>query len=221
MVTDLGLLAKRALDGSRDVFVQSIRTGRPVSGATVSILALNGQTLFSETTTADGMVHFPTLKGLAREKRPVMYLVRQGEDLSFLPIEDMDRRLDYSRFDIGGDVNAASAGELSGYLFSDRGIYRPGDRFHVGLIVRTAGWAKSPVGVPLAGRDRRSARRQREAPTHHGGHRRLCRTGLCAGRDRAHRHLDGESEYRGQERRCRRPRSAPPPCRSRNSCPTA
>ena len=149
VVTDLGLLAKRALDGSRDVFVQSIRTGRPVSGATVSILALNGQTLFSETTTADGMVHFPTLKGLAREKRPVMYLVRQGEDLSFLPIEDMDRRLDYSRFDVGGDVNAASAGELSGYLFSDRGIYRPGDRFHVGLIVRTAGWAKSPVGVPL------------------------------------------------------------------------
>ena len=84
------------------------------------------------------MVHFPTLKGLNREKRPVMYLVRLGDDLSFLPIEDMDRRLDYSRFDIGGDVNAASAGELSAYLFSDRGIYRPGDRFHVGLIVRTA-----------------------------------------------------------------------------------
>ncbi len=149
VVTDLGLIAKRALDGSRDVFVQSIRSGKPVGGATVQVLALNGQTLFSETSSADGMVHFPTLKGLAREKRPVMYLVRLGDDLSFLPIEDMDRRLDYSRFDIGGDVNAASAGELSAYLFSDRGIYRPGDRFHVGLIVRTAGWAKSPAGVPL------------------------------------------------------------------------
>src|SRR6201999_1986305 len=65
------------------------------------------------------------------------------------PIQDGDRTLDYSRFDVGGEVNAASAGALSAYLFSDRGIYRPGDRFHVGLIVRTASWAKSPVGVPM------------------------------------------------------------------------
>jgi uncharacterized protein YfaS (alpha-2-macroglobulin family) len=149
VVTDLGLLAKQALDGSRDVFVQSIRSGEPVSGATISILALNGQTLFSQTSSADGMVHFPTLKGLDREKRPVMYVVRLGEDLSFLPIQEEDRQLDYSRFDVGGEVNANSASELSGYLFSDRGIYRPGDRFHVGLIVRTASWARSQAGVPL------------------------------------------------------------------------
>jgi uncharacterized protein YfaS (alpha-2-macroglobulin family) len=149
VVTDLGLIAKRSLDGSRDVFVQSIRTGQPVGGATVSVLAVNGQPLFSETSSADGVVHFPTLKGLSREKRPVMYLVRLGEDLSFLPVEQEDRKLDFSRFDVGGEVNAANAGELSGYLFSDRGIYRPGDRFHIGLIVRTASWANSPVGVPL------------------------------------------------------------------------
>ena len=149
VVTDLGLLAKRALDGSRDVFVQSIRTGQPVAGASVSVLGLNGQTLFTQTSSADGVVHFPTLKGLNREKRPVMYLVRRGDDLSFLPIDEYDRRLDFSRFDIGGEVNAASAGELSAYLFSDRGIYRPGDRFHVGMIVRAASWATSPAGMPL------------------------------------------------------------------------
>ena len=149
VITDLGLLAKRALDGSRDVFVQSIRTGQPVGGASVSVVALNGQTLFTQTSSADGMVHFPTLKGLNREKRPVMYLVRRGEDVSFLPVEESDRRLDFSRFDIGGEVNAASTGELSAYLFSDRGIYRPGDRFHIGMIVRAASWATSPAGIPL------------------------------------------------------------------------
>ena len=143
------MLAKRALDGSRDVFVQSIHTGEPVGGANVSVLAINGETLFSETTTADGVAHFPTLKGLDREKRPAMYLVRKGDDLSFLPIDGRDRRLDYSRFDIGGETNATSASELSAYLFSDRGIYRPGDLFHIGVIVRSAGWAQSPAGVPL------------------------------------------------------------------------
>jgi alpha-2-macroglobulin len=149
VVTDLGLLAKKSLDGSRDVFVQSIRTGQPVGGATVSILAINGQALFTQTSSADGVVHFPTLKGLEHEKKPSLYLVTKGDDLSFLPVGGSDRKLDYSRFDIGGEANALNPGELSAYLFSDRGIYRPGDLFHIGLIVRTASWAKSPAGVPL------------------------------------------------------------------------
>ena len=58
VVTDLGMLAKRTLDGSRDVFVQSIRTGQPVGGASVSVLALNGQTLFAQTTSADGVAPY-------------------------------------------------------------------------------------------------------------------------------------------------------------------
>ena len=149
VVTDLGLLAKRELDGSRDVYVQSIHTGQPVTGARVSILAVNGQSLYSETSGADGEVHFPTLKGLAHEKRPALYLVEKEGDLSFLPMKSEDRQLDYSRFDIGGEANATDEGELSAYLFSDRGIYRPGDQFHIGMIVRTASWAHSPAGVPL------------------------------------------------------------------------
>jgi alpha-2-macroglobulin len=149
VVTDLGLVAKRSLDGSRDVFVQSIHTGQPVAGATVSVIAVNGQTLFTETSPADGAVHFPTLKGLEHEKKPLLYVVKKGDDLSFLPIDGRDRRLDYSRFDVGGEANAASESELSAYLFSDRGIYRPGDTFHIGLIVRTARWTQSPAGVPL------------------------------------------------------------------------
>ncbi|WP_266157083.1 MG2 domain-containing protein [Dyella silvatica] len=149
VITDLGMLVKRALDGSQDVFVQSIRNGQPVAGASVSVLALNGQTLYSETTSADGMVHFPTFKGLERDKRPTLYVVKKADDLSFLPINGYDRQLDYSRFDIGGERNASSQGQLSSYLFSDRGIYRPGDTFNIGLIVRAASWTHSVAGIPL------------------------------------------------------------------------
>src|SRR5262249_14769156 len=126
VITDLGMIAKRALDDSRDVFVQSIRTGQPVDGAAVSVIAINGETLYSQTS-VDGAVHFPSLKGLEHEKRPAMYIVRKGDDLSFLPVDSHDRRLDYSRFDIAGEVNPETESELSAYLFSDRGIYRPGD----------------------------------------------------------------------------------------------
>jgi hypothetical protein len=39
LITDLGLLVKNNADGSHDVFVQSIRTGRPVPGATFTCWA--------------------------------------------------------------------------------------------------------------------------------------------------------------------------------------
>ena len=149
VVTDLGMLVKRALDGSQDVFVQSIRSGQPVAGATVSVLSLNGQTLFTQTTDADGLAHFPTFKGLEREKSAELYLVQKDGDLSFLPVASGDRQLDFSRFNVDGERNATSQGQLSAYLFSDRGLYRPGDLLHVGLIVRAANWTRSPAGVPL------------------------------------------------------------------------
>ncbi|NID16432.1 alpha-2-macroglobulin [Luteibacter yeojuensis] len=149
VITDLGVIAKKVLDGSYDIFVQSIRTGSPVAGASVSVVAKNGSTLFTQATGADGSAHFANLKDFAQEKTPAMFVVRQGEDLSFLPVGSYDRSLDFSRFDIGGEPNAHSQGQLSAYLFSDRGIYRPGDLFHIGMIVRANSWTRSVAGMPL------------------------------------------------------------------------
>ena len=38
---------------------------------------------------------------------------------------------------------------LSAYLFSDRGIYRPGDTAHIGMIVKQAYAQPQPAGLPL------------------------------------------------------------------------
>ncbi|NOT14732.1 MAG: alpha-2-macroglobulin [Methylotenera sp.] len=149
LVTDLGLIAKREVDGSQAVFVQSIHTGLPVAGATVEVIAKNGATIFSQTTDANGRVNFSKLDSLKRERAPIMYIVKKAGDLSFLPLHQYDRNLDYSRFDVGGVQNAASADSLNAYLFSDRGIYRPGDTMHIGAIVKTATWAKALDGLPL------------------------------------------------------------------------
>ncbi len=151
VVTDLGLLAKRSLDGSRDVFVQSLSSGQPVAGAVVKVVAENGQALLTATTDAEGHVHFPSLNGFLRENRPVMFTVASadGQDFSFLPIGASDRQLNFSRFDVGGAPNAESATALSAYLFSDRGLYRPGDTVHIGMIVRAADWTHRVTGLPL------------------------------------------------------------------------
>lgn len=149
LVTDLGLLAKQSTDGSRDVFVQSIASGEPVAGVTVDVVAKNGSTLFSQTTDAAGRVHFDKLDGLVRERAPLLLLARKAGDMSFLPLNRGDRQIDYSRFDVGGLQNARSQDQLSAYLFSDRGIYRPGETLHIGMIVKNADWARPLAGVPL------------------------------------------------------------------------
>ena len=149
LITDLGFLVKRAVDGREDVFVQSISSGAPVGGAIVQVVARNGTTLVTRATDADGRAQLPSLKDYVREREPALYLVRNGEDASFLPVGRNDRGLDYSRFDVGGVSNQTEAGALSAFLFSDRGIYRPGDEARIGLIVKAADWATSLTGIPL------------------------------------------------------------------------
>lgn len=149
LVTDLGLIAKRELDGSQVVYVQSIHTGLPVADATVEVVAKNGAVIFSQPTDASGRVSFAKLDGLKRERTPIMYIVKKTGDLSFLPINSYERNLDYSRFEVGGISNAVSSDSLNAYLFSDRGIYRPGDTMHIGTIVKTANWQKTLSGLPL------------------------------------------------------------------------
>ncbi len=149
LLTDLGLLVKDSADGSHDAFVQSIRTGEPVAEASVSVLGKNGLAILSAKTDANGHVTFPTLKDFKREKTPTVYTVEKDGDLSFLPIDRSDRRLNFSRFDTGGVYSTPNSDSLQAYLFSDRGIYRPGEQIHLGMIVRTIDWTALPDGLPL------------------------------------------------------------------------
>jgi uncharacterized protein YfaS (alpha-2-macroglobulin family) len=149
VVTDLGLLAKKSVDGSQDVFVQSIAGGEPVEGAAVQVIGKNGEAVLSETTDASGHVRFPDLKGFANEHEPVLYLARRGGDSSFLPIKSHVDVLELSRFDVGGVSNKAEHAALSAYLFSDRGIYRPGDEIRAAAIIKTQDWRPLPAGLPI------------------------------------------------------------------------
>lgn len=147
LVTDLGLMVKKNADGSRDVFVQSIKSGDPVNGATITVLAKNGEYLLQQVT-ADGHVLLPDVSKFQREKRPVAIVATQGNDLSFLPFDRPDRLLDFSRFDIGG-VLASEKEALEAFVFTERGVYRPGDDIHVAAVLKRRDWAAGLAGLPL------------------------------------------------------------------------
>nr|WP_019217175.1 MG2 domain-containing protein [Legionella tunisiensis] len=150
LITDLGLVVKDNNDGSHDVFVQSITQGVPVANANVTILGKNGLPILTRTTDVQGRANFPALKDFIEDREPTVYLASFGSDVSFIPYSNYNRQLNYSRYDIGGIYNNnQELHSLSAYLFSDRGIYRPGDRVHLGMIVKQIYAQPQPAGLPL------------------------------------------------------------------------
>ena len=67
------------------------------------------------------------------------YLARLGDDVSFIPYARDDRMLNFSRFDIDG-VTEVRAEDLDAFIFTERGVYRPGDEMKIGLVVKQRNW---------------------------------------------------------------------------------
>ena len=87
LVTDLGFIVKRAKDGSRDVFVQSIRSGAPVAGARVDLVGSNGQPVLAATTDPAGRAHLPAPPQSAiRERSPADDRGRAGRGHVVRPV---------------------------------------------------------------------------------------------------------------------------------------
>jgi len=148
LVTDIGILVKENADGSREVYLESLKEGKPLPDISVEILARNGTVDQSGTSDQDGHCSFASLGKQPEEKKPVAIVARKGNDVSFIPFSRNDRQLDFSRFDTGGvDVN--SQADLDAFLFTERGIYRPGDEIHVGFTVKQRNWEGSLTGLPL------------------------------------------------------------------------
>jgi uncharacterized protein YfaS (alpha-2-macroglobulin family) len=149
LVSDLGFLVKTNADRSRDLFVQSLATGDPVANAAVSVLGLNGNPVFSGYSDSEGRFHIPNLEEYKNEHAPTVYTVRSGVDMSFMPYSAQGRGLDYSSFDVGGIRGAGDPKTLRAFLFSDRGLYRPGDEARIGMVVKSGDWAMNLGGTPL------------------------------------------------------------------------
>lgn len=151
LVTDIGILVKKNHDKNYHVFVQSIRDKEPLYKADVSILAKNGSILASKKTDKDGHVQFDSYDEFKNEKEPVAFIVKRKNDFSFIPYKSRSRSLNFSQFDTGGEWESEEIDEsnLKTFLFSDRGIYRPGEKIQFGGMLKSKKWSDDISGLPL------------------------------------------------------------------------
>jgi len=144
MFTDVGLSTYRGIDGLR-VYARSYATADPLVGTQIELIAKNQEVLQTLTTNAQGYVQFslPMINGYAGLK-PVEVRARSMDGLgSYLDLTG--KQMDLADRPVSG---ADPLGLFNAYLFTDRGVYRPGEDVVLSGLVRNKEFM-APMNIPL------------------------------------------------------------------------
>ena len=126
MTSNVGIIAKSGQDHSMTVAVTDILTTRPISGAEVTIYNYQMQVMGSGKSDGNGFVEIDYKKG-----NPFVVTASKGDDTGYLEVSDQ-ASLSLSRFDVSGKEIQKG---LKGYVYTERGVWRPGDSIFVSFIL--------------------------------------------------------------------------------------
>ncbi len=130
--TDLGLTTFKGRDGL-NVFVRSLTSASGLSGVKVTLVARNNEELLNAKTDGEGRVTFPAAitRGTGGLEPVVVMAYGRDGDFAYLDL----RRPAFDLTDRGVD-GRASPDQIDAYLYTDRGVYRPGETVNVVTLLR-------------------------------------------------------------------------------------
>ncbi len=140
--TDMALQSFTGATGL-DVVVRSLQSARPLAGATLTLIAQNGEELQRVRTDNEGRgrIASATMNGEGALRPRYVMAYGAGGDFAVLDLERP--ALDLSDRDIGG---RSSPRDVDAYMYTERGIYRPGE------VVRLTGLIRDPTGKAISNR---------------------------------------------------------------------
>lgn len=137
-VSNFGVTAKGGKSNFYDVFVTDILTAQPESGVKVKFYDFQQQVIHESTTNGEGMVK----EHLSRT--PSFLVLEKGDQIGYLRVRD-NSALSLSSFDVSGASNEKG---VKGYVYGERGVWRPGDTLNISLLVQDAD-GTLPAGHPI------------------------------------------------------------------------
>lgn len=140
LASDLGLIAKRGNDGSLLLAVSDLRTTTPMGGVELKVLDLQRRVMATVKTGGDGMASVPQTA-----HKPFLLLAAKGSQRGYLKLDDGSAQ-SVSNFDVGGE--SVDKG-LKGFLYGERGVWRPGDSLFLTFILQQAA-QKLPQEMPVS-----------------------------------------------------------------------
>ncbi|WP_044180559.1 alpha-2-macroglobulin family protein [Hyalangium minutum] len=151
LLTDLSLVAKRggiSADGQAEVLVWALgmESTEPLSGVEVSLVKKSGQAVVRCTTSgADGCKLQVPAQGVDTSA-PFALIARKGDELTYLKYSEL--KTEIANSDVQGEPYRAEAAYRAS-IYTDRGVYRPGDTAHVTAILRGQDNKAPPAGMPV------------------------------------------------------------------------
>lgn len=125
VASDLGLIAKIGNDRRMTAFVTDLRTAEPLSDINVEVYDYQQELIETITTDGDGKVSIDLVR------KPYLMVANRGTEYGYLRLDD-GSSLSMSNFNISG---ARVKRGLKGFLYGERGVWRPGDNIHLNFIL--------------------------------------------------------------------------------------
>lgn len=146
LMTDLNLVAKAGgLEGEDRLHVWALgmHDGANQAGVEITAVRPSGKPLATCTTTATGCTF--TLPDDI-EGQPVALVARRGSDLTYLKFGDLET--DVSEAKVQGEAYDAEQSYRAS-LWTERGVFRPGETAHVAGVVRDEAHVAPPKDMPI------------------------------------------------------------------------
>ena len=146
VISDLGLTTMSGGDGLH-VFVRSLSTGQPVPNVDLRLYARNNEELGKAASDVAGAATFDP--GLIRGDagRSATAVMALGGDGDFVFLDLSHAAFDLSDRGVGGRL---APGATDAFMYSDRGVYRPGEPVQLVILLRdSAGHAIKNVPLTL------------------------------------------------------------------------
>lgn len=124
--SNIGIVAKMGSDKKITVALSDIIDTHPLSAATVDVYNFQMQRIGSGKTDSNGFVEIEYKGGV-----PFAIVVSNGKDKGYLKVTS-NLSLSLSNFDVSGQEIQKG---LKGYIYGERGVWRPGDSIHVTFIL--------------------------------------------------------------------------------------
>jgi len=142
LMSDIGIVAKKS-DSGLLVWINSLSKAQGIEGAKVKVFTKKNQQIIEGLTDQEGLIHFRDVD-LSGDNEPFVITAATKDDLSFIEVDKCV--LSETDFDIGG--RSYLSGNYEGFMYSDRGVYRPGETLHLSAIIRGSG-VEIPESFPL------------------------------------------------------------------------
>lgn len=145
IISDIGLATLKAQNGLYG-FVRSIAKTDALEGVNVRLIARNNEVLASAKSDAAGMVKFEggLLRGKGGNRPALLVAERPGEnDYGFVDLTK-------AAFDLTdrGVAGRAAPGPMDGFVYAERGVYRPGEDVHLTALMRDQ-QGKAVANLPM------------------------------------------------------------------------